>query len=166
MKSVAIAIRRATLAAARLHRDLGLQADGALESGRIDVFDAIARLGVPLIFKPLEGLLGSYLSDPTPGILVTTKQPLNVQRFTAAHELGHHQLRHKPSFDDETIISRAPFNPRLEDEAQETEAEAFAAALLLPRWLVGWHCERQGWDDETCHRPEIVYQLALRTGPS
>ena len=166
MKSVPVAIRRATLAAARLHRNLGLQAHAENESGRIDVFDAIARLGVPLIFKPLEGLLGSYLSDPTPGILVTTKQPLNVQRFTAAHELGHHQLRHKPSFDDETVISRAPFNPRREDDAQETEAEAFAAAFLLPRWLVGWHCERQGWDDEALERPEIVYQLALRTGTS
>ncbi|TMH72223.1 MAG: ImmA/IrrE family metallo-endopeptidase [Betaproteobacteria bacterium] len=166
MKNAAGAIRRATLAAARLHRNLGLQAYAEHESGRIDVFDAIARLGVPLIFKPLEGLLGSYLSDPTPGILVTTKQPLNVQRFTAAHELGHHQLRHKPSFDDETVISRTPFNLRREDDAQETEAEAFAAAFLLPRWLVGRHCERQGWDDEALHRPEIVYQLALRTGTS
>jgi len=166
VKSVADAIRRATLAAARLHRDLSLQAQAGNETGRIDVFDAIARLAVPLIFKPLEGLLGSYLSKPTPGMLVTTKQPLNVQRFTAAHELGHHQLHHKPSFDDESIISRAPFNPRLEDDSQETEAEAFAAAFLLPRWLVGWHCERQGWDDEALQRPEIVYQLALRTGTS
>ena len=166
MKSIAVAIRRATLAAARLHRDLSLQTRAGEESGRIDVFDAIARLGVPLIFKPLEGLLGSYLSDPTPGMLVTTKQPLNVQRFTAAHELGHHQLRHKPSFDDETIISRPPFTPSREDDAQETEAEAFAAAFLLPRWLVGWHCERQGWNDEALQRPEIVYQLALRTGTS
>ena len=166
MRNIAVAIRRATLASARLHRDLGLQAHTGHESGRIDVFDAIARLGVPLIFKPLEGLLGSYLSEPTPGMLVTTRQPLTVQRFTAAHELGHHQLRHRPSFDDETIISRAPFNPGREDDAQETEAEAFAAAFLLPRWLVGWHCERQGWDDKALHRPEIVYQLALRTGTS
>jgi len=92
-----------------LHRNLGLQAYAENESGRIDVFDAIARLGVPLIFKPLEGLLGSYLSDPDARDPGDDEAAPECSALTAAHELGHHQLRHKPSFDDETVISRTPF---------------------------------------------------------
>lgn len=160
------AIRRATLAVARLHRDVGIQTRAIHEDGRIDVLDVIARLEVPLIFKPLDGLLGAYLRDPAPGILVTTKRPHSVQRFTAAHELGHHQLGHNQSLDDESILLRSPFPDRGDDPLQEVEANAFAAAFLLPRWLVSWHCERQGWNDDALQQPEIVYQLALRAGTS
>jgi hypothetical protein len=104
--------------------------------------------------------------DPSPGVLITTKRPSSVQRFTAAHELGHHHLGHKPSLDDETILRRAPFTSQAGDDPQEIEADAFAAAFLLPRWLVDWHCERQAWTDEALHKPEAVYQLALRVGTS
>jgi Zn-dependent peptidase ImmA (M78 family) len=166
MNNIASAIRRATLAAARLHRDLGLHAQTIREDGRIDIFDVAARLEVPLIFKPLDGLLGAYLRFPAPGMLVTTKRPLSVQRFTAAHELGHHNLGHKPSLDDEDTLRRMPFASRVNIGIQEVEANAFAAAFLLPRWLVDWHCERQGWNDNALAHPEIVYQLALRAGTS
>jgi Zn-dependent peptidase ImmA (M78 family) len=166
MVDYAGAIRRATLAAARLHRDLGLQATAVRNNGRIDIFDVIARLNVPLILRPLDGLLGAYLRDPAPGVLVTTKRPLSVQRFTAAHELGHHRLSHQPSLDDESILRRAPFAVRRGDNVQEVEADAFAAAFLLPRWLVAWHCEQHAWDDAALRHPENVYQLALRAGTS
>ena len=160
------AILHATLEASRLHRDLGLQAKAERGSGRIDVYDAISRLGVALVFTHLEGLLGAYYRDPAPGILVTTQRPLSQQRFTAAHELGHHYLGHTPSLDDESILRRIPFNTRSQEAIQEIEAEAFGAAFLLPQWLVDWHCERQGWSDEDLHDPAKVYQLALRVGTS
>lgn len=166
MTDYAAAIRRATLAATRLHRDLGTEARATRENGRIDVFEVVARLDVPLLFKALDGLLGAYLRDPVPGLLVTTKRPLSVQRFTAAHELGHHQLGHEPSLDDERILCRPPFTARFGDDLQEAEADAFAAAFLLPRWLVTWHCERQGWKNVALRNPETVYQLALRAGTS
>jgi predicted secreted protein len=59
-----------------------------------------------------------------------------------------------------------PFNARSRGAIHEIEAEAFSAAFLLPRWLVDWHCERQGWSDEDLHHPANVYQLALRAGTS
>ncbi|MGO8869001.1 MAG: protease inhibitor I42 family protein [Alphaproteobacteria bacterium] len=166
MTEYTAAIRRATLAAARLHRDLGIQAQATRGNGRVDVFEVAVRLNVPLVLKPLEGLLGAYLTDPAPGVLVTTKRPLSVQRFTAAHELGHHRLGHTPSLDDESILRRTPFAARPSYNLQEVEADAFAAFFLLPRWLVAWHCQRQGWNDAALHRPETVYQLALRAGTS
>jgi Zn-dependent peptidase ImmA (M78 family) len=166
MPDYASAIRKATLEATRLHRDLGIQAKVVRDLGRIDVFDTIARLGVPLMFTRLDGLLGAYYREPTPGVLVTTQRPLSQQRFTAAHELGHHHLGHTPSLDDESILRRAPFDASAGDSLQEVEAEAFAAAFLLPRWLLDWHCERQDWMDADLQDPARIYQLALRVGTS
>lgn len=167
MADFAGAIRRATLEAARLHRDLGIQAKVARGSGRVDVYDAIARLNVALFFTHLDGLLGVYLREPSPGVLVTTERPQSQQRFTAAHELGHHYLGHRPSLDrEEDMLRRAPFQARTDDDPQEIEAEAFAAVFLLPRWLLDWHCERQAWTDLDLRDPVNVYQLALRVGTS
>ena len=104
MSTYATAVRHATMVAARLHRNLGTEDRVTQEGGRVDVFEAAVRLEVPLLFRPLEGLLGAFLNDPIPGVLVTTRRPLSVQRLTAAHELGHQQLGHKPSLDDESIL--------------------------------------------------------------
>lgn len=164
--SHASSIRRAALEANRLHRDLSIQSRVIRGSGRVDVYDTIARLDVSLFFTKLDGLLGVYLREPSPGVLVTTQRPKNQQRFTAAHELGHHYLGHHPSLDDESILLRSPFQARADDDPQEVEAEAFAAVFLLPRWLLDWHCEKQDWTDADLLDPIKVYQLALRVGTS
>src|ERR1700732_3865441 len=130
MTEYATAVRRATMAAARLHQNLDSEARVEREGGNIDVFDVVARLRVPLLLRPLQGLLGVFLSEPTPGILVTTERPLSVQRFTGAHELGHFELKHRPSLDDETILRRSPFGSRPDNDAQEVEANAFAVAFM------------------------------------
>ena len=166
MADYASSIRRAALEAGRLHRDLAIQSRVVRGSGRINVYDTIARLNVPLLFTKLDGLLGVYKREPTPGVLITTQRPQNQQRFTAAHELGHHYLGHNPSLDDESILRRAPFQARTGDDPQEVEAEAFAAVFLLPRWLLDWHCDRQNWTDADLLDPIKVYQLALRVGTS
>jgi Zn-dependent peptidase ImmA (M78 family) len=166
MAEYASSIRRAALEASRLHRDLSIQSLAVRGAGRVDVYDTIARVGVPLFFTKLDGLLGVYLRDPSPGVLVTTQRPQSQQRLTAAHELGHHYLGHKPSLDDDSILQRAPFQAREGDDPQEVEAEAFAAIFLLPRWLLDWHYERQNWTDTDLLNPVNVYQLALRVGTS
>jgi Zn-dependent peptidase ImmA (M78 family) len=166
MAGYATAVRKATLEAARLHRDLSIQAKTVHGNGRVDVYGAIARLGVPLLFTRLDGLLGAYYREPSPGILVTTQRPLSQQRYTAAHELGHHHLGHSPSLDDEDSLRRAQLRPSSGAELQEVEAEAFAASFLLPRWLLEWHCDRQDWTDSDLANPVCAYQLALRAGIS
>jgi Zn-dependent peptidase ImmA (M78 family)/predicted secreted protein len=166
MTEYATAVRRATMAAARLHQNLDSEARIQREGGNIDVFGVVALLHVPLLLRPLQSLLGVFLSEPTPGILVTTARPLSVQRFTGAHELGHFQMKHRPSLDDETILRRSPLESQPDYDLQEVEADAFAVGFLMPRWLVAWHCERQGWSTAELRRPEIIYQLSLRIGAS
>ncbi len=166
MADYASAVRNATLAAARLHRDLGSEAMLTRTGGCVDIFAVVARLGVPMLLRPLNGLLGAFLSDPTPGILVTTERPLSVQRFTGAHELGHFHMKHQPSLDDDSILRRSPFGARPDYDVQEVEADAFAVAFMTPRWLIAAHCKRQHWMAPDLSRPDVVYQLSLRLGAS
>lgn len=161
------AILTGVKAAHMLHRDLGMR--DKLErsgGGRVDVFAAIAKLGATLMFQPLDKLLGAYLPAEELGILITTKRTLPVQRFTAAHELGHLYLRHRPSLDDKGILRRSPFVVNSPLERQEREADAFASMFLAPAWLLALIVQRQGWAPKYLADPETVYQLSLRLGTS
>lgn len=139
---------------------------------RVDVFDALAWLDVRVVFKPLDGLLGAYIRGDQPGVMISTKRPLSVQRFTAAHELGHAVLSHEPSLDSPNILRRAAFNqkaPKIAGFAsylQEIEADAFASSFLLPNWLISYHAQKHGWSRADLSNEDTVYQLALRCGAS
>lgn len=176
----AAAVRKGTMAAARLHQQHGWREVIEAQGGSVDVFGAIHEIELPLLLRPLKGLLGAYLSEPSPGVLVTTQRPMSVQRFTAAHELGHFAMHHRPSLDDENILRRMPYAglpaapgedppPAAaagSDGAQEIEADAFAVEFMMPRWLIHWHAAKQGWTSNHFRQPGCVYQLALRVGAS
>ncbi|WP_024576220.1 MULTISPECIES: ImmA/IrrE family metallo-endopeptidase [unclassified Afipia] len=156
----------AVAAAKRVHEELGLQSRVTHGSGIIDVFEAIAELGIPLMFKPLNSALGLCLPAPLRGIMVTTKRGLHIQRFTAAHELGHVVLNHRGSI-DKVILERGPLVPTGGRDLQEVAADAFAAEFLLPRWLYRHHIRTQGWTvARHLRNPDIIYQLSLRMGAS
>src|SRR5262249_48341014 len=105
------AILEGTQAAQRLHAQLRTkEAFERTGSSRIDVFQAAGTLGALLLFRPLSGLLGAYLGKPNfpmSGILVSTQRDLHVQRFTAAHEVGHCFMGHTvTSLDDQIGLWR------------------------------------------------------------
>lgn len=155
-------------AAMRLQRDLGINS-GDAKARRVDVFGTIVRAGVPLMFQNLNPLMGAYMRpEGQPGIILTTQRPLGQQRFTAAHELGHHILDHNPHADDERILRRAPgFSGGAASlPKEEQEADAFASYFLLPNWLISSQLERHGWDDRQFTDPINVYQASLRFGCS
>jgi Zn-dependent peptidase ImmA (M78 family) len=159
------AVLEGTLQAARLQRDLNLEQTIARRDGRVDVFASIIDKGAQLVFRKLEGLLGAYIPVPAPGILVTTERPLAIQRFTAAHELGHYFMEHRGSLDDEEILQRSPFaSPNY--DPNEVAADAFASEFLLPEWLVEHHAQLQQWSVDDIHDAQNVYQLSLRVGVS
>lgn len=160
------AILRGKKEAARLHREFGMRERIEKDGGRIDVFGTIVKCGVPLIFKPLDGLLGVFIDAPMPGVMVTTKRGLSVQRFTGAHELGHCRLGHSPSLDDESILHRSTFDNEAANKQQELEADAFATEFMLPPWLFAAHFARQSWESRMMADPMVVYQLSLRVGAS
>ncbi len=101
------AILNAVLEADRLHKEFDTKVRAERGEGRVDVFGMLVNRGIPVMFRPLKGLLGAYIDKPDPGVIVTTQRPLPVQRFTAAHELGHVALGHEASLDKDDILTRA-----------------------------------------------------------
>lgn len=150
-------------AAQRLHRDIQTKQRVSGGVARIPVLETIHGLDVAMLFQPLDGLLGAYLPEPQPGILISTKRDLHVQRFTAAHELGHHILGHKPSLDNDEDVG---LWRRKGLDAQELGANAFASEFMLPKWLFIQHARRHSWQSRDLTDPANVYQLSLRCGAS
>jgi Zn-dependent peptidase ImmA (M78 family)/predicted secreted protein len=165
MKSRRDAILEGSKAAARIHDELDTRRQVEAQASSIDVFGIIVRQKIPLLFKPLDGLLGAYLPRPIPGIIVTTKRQLTVQRFTGAHELGHARMRHQVSLDDESMLTRAE-SPTGVYDPLETAANAFATEFLLPQWLLISQAARHKWTRKDLSNPSVVYQLSLRAGAS
>jgi len=156
---------RGARAAAEVHEKLGI-IDYILEGReQVDIFGALNLLDVPTLCRPLTGLLGAYINGESKGILVTSKRRLPIQRFTAAHELGHYWLKHEESIDTDDSIGLAR-KGAAGIPLQEIEAESFAAEFLLPKLLLVNTARRQGWKKSDLKNPEFVYQLALRTGVS
>lgn len=152
--------------AAELHDELKLR-DRLRDGGRpMDVFAAIQAFNVVVLFRPLEGLLGAYVPTPNgAGMMVSTQRNHHVQRFTAAHELGHHVMEHHaPSLD--LNIGYVARGERDGYDEQEIEADAFAAEFLLPSWLIAAHARRQRWTKGDLAKADVVYQLSLRLAAS
>lgn len=164
-----VSVLRGMKAALGLLQDLGLDRAG-IRSQRIDVFDCIDRAGAALMFKPMEKLLGAFMiQNGMTGIILNTERPLGMQRFTAAHELGHLILKHDPHADDDGILRRGPLphgRTFRQVPPQEREADAFASYFLLPPSLIAAQMEIQGWDPAHFSSSEIVYQASLRFGTS
>ena len=162
-------ILRGMKGAASLLQDLNYDL-GDKRTQRIDVFDSINRRGATLMFKPLDKVLGAFMKPGgNPGIILNTRRPLGMQRFTAAHELGHLALGHDPHVDDEGILRRGPIADCTvygQVSPEEREADAFASYFLLPPHLITTQMELQDWDPRSFTRPDIAYQASLRFGTS
>jgi Zn-dependent peptidase ImmA (M78 family)/predicted secreted protein len=147
-------------AAHRAHQDFHVD-----PTARIDVFGTLASINAYAFFRPLKSMFGAYvpMGGPAVGLLINSNLPLSVQRFTAAHELGHLYLKHRTISLDAAVAFTPEERARLSEE--ETAAETFAAFFLMPKPLV----TRAMRDlDVQAHQlaPPVVYLLALRMGAS
>jgi Zn-dependent peptidase ImmA (M78 family) len=149
------ALASASMQATRLHRDLNLDV-----TQQVDVFGIAQTLGLWLMAQPLDHLYGFYLrTDEAAGIVVNSQHPESLQRFTVAHEIGHHVLGHQHTTDD--IDDLASFGGRKLEEAQ---AQAFAASLLLPLPLI--NRVLRNLPQEHPLTPGDVYLFSRQTGVS
>ena len=130
-----------------------------------DIVGAVTGMDIPLMYRPLDSLLGTVVAvGRTPGIMITTKRNLHVQRFTLAHELGHIQLGHQFSLDREIeVMGRNASTSRPDDEVA---ADTFASELLGSKQLVLASAKRHGWNKQKLRQPSNIYQLSLRLGIS
>jgi Zn-dependent peptidase ImmA (M78 family) len=95
------------------------------------VLEEQAGLYVGLVQLGLDSVVGIYqIREDLPIVLLNSSAPPVRQRFTLAHEYGHHCLRHGVAVDHAIDLGS--------QERREVEANQFAAELLLPRVGVEW----------------------------
>ena len=150
--------RTGSLCAQRALKQLDVDYDSP-----IDVFGAIERERVWLMFQPLDRLYGAYRRHETPGVVLHSGHPTRLQRFTAAHELGHHLLGHDLSIDCQAEVERSDGTLPVE----EIQAQAFAATFLMPVQLVNRALASLGLPRKPhTLSPEQAYRVSLELGSS
>lgn len=106
--------------------------------------EAIAKAeGLRIVEGPLRGARGRLSVGPKPVIRIAdTTISDGARRFTIAHELAHHLLKHPVTCPEGACASaRAAGPPEPSHRDYEAEANAFASELLLPANLVAPRCE-------------------------
>lgn len=97
----------------------------------VDIKGIAQQLGIRLLGVPGLDVSGKafIMEDGTKVITYNLDDSPVRQRFTIAHELGHHVLNHTKNG---TMFRDTPDNYRMSYGGYETEANAFAAELLVP----------------------------------
>jgi Zn-dependent peptidase ImmA (M78 family) len=145
------ATSQASMAAARLHARLHTDL-----SRPVDVFKIVQELGIWLNSRPLGNLFGFYLRQGDAlGIFLNAAHPETLQRYTCAHELGHHLLGHDSNLDDASDIDGLGGGT----PAQERAAQVFAGNFLMPLGLVNRVLRRLGLYDQSLSASD-VYEVS------
>jgi Zn-dependent peptidase ImmA (M78 family) len=110
----------------------------------VDVDGLAHSLGITVLYLPMADEISGTLVRKGELYVITVNRnhSRTRQRFTLAHELGHY-IHHRQIIGDgvndsktyRTINSGAYFNPRI-SRRHETEANQFAAALLMPQEII------------------------------
>jgi Zn-dependent peptidase ImmA (M78 family) len=141
-------VRGTQAAAALRHREqLGFQA--------LDIWALLERLGVAVAIRDFgrDSGDGLYLWEQGDALIVVNQSSRpSRQRFTAAHELGHHEMHR---FEAEQLLF-ADQNIFGSQDVQEVEANAFAAYLLAPDEGIR---QRLGEHRGDAITPEMVIEL-------
>lgn len=103
--------------------------------------DLAEELGVEVRFAGINSLEAMYVKDRSPTIIISADRPLGRQRFSCAHELGHHVFGHGSHLS--SLNAPRPGAGVLSDE--EYLAQVFAGFLLLPKAAVSYSFEIRGW---------------------
>jgi Zn-dependent peptidase ImmA (M78 family)/predicted secreted protein len=151
--------KHASMEAARQLLRLGVD-----KNQPIDIFKIIQDEGIWLMFQPLKNLYGAYIRQADAiGIIIHSKHPLSLQRYTAAHEFAHCILQHSVTYDDAGAIWRGGSSSDL----REVAADTFAANFLMPLQLVNVMLGRMGLPRNPGQLTDVqAYQLSLNMGVS
>lgn len=134
--------------------------EGISSSDPCDVYELIHRMGVDLQFCDIPSLEGVYLDErEARRICVSSHRPWGRQRFTAAHELGHHLFGHGTRVDD--VVDRGFREAGVPGE--ELVADAFARVLLMPPRAVQAAFRTRGVDP-AAPSPKDAYRAACWLG--
>lgn len=144
-------------------------AEYGITSAPVPVDDIVQRKGIALRYLPLDNSLSGmfFVDEQTPTIVINSLHHPNRRRFTLAHELAHFEL-HRTAIGsevhvDKRFLARDPSSSTGMD-ANEVEANRFAAELLVPRTMLVEALRGQTVDLEM--DDDLLAQLAHTFGVS
>jgi len=131
-------------------KDLLLDVYGKMEQVElpINLSKVVDYLGLQALVFAADGEkdISGALDRGNNTIYINGDERYERQSFTLAHEIGHYLLHQDKSYD---LLHRSDLQTPYENkEEEESEADAFAASLIMPRSLM-----RQQWKIN----PEISY---------
>jgi Zn-dependent peptidase ImmA (M78 family) len=135
---------------------------GPFTEAPIPVEQIARRRGVQITYELFEGdISGMLLRDQGRAVIgVNTRHATTRQRFTVAHEIGHLEMhKGQPVFIDRFLRVNMRDGQSNSDESQ---ANAFAAELLMPRSLVPAEIDRVLSKRGDLTPPELISTLAQR----
>jgi Zn-dependent peptidase ImmA (M78 family)/predicted secreted protein len=148
-------ILRARSASARARAELGVDPDSP-----VDVFAAIRNAGLWVVFNEFDNLLGAMSREGVGGIMINSGRGRGMQRYTAAHELGHWYLHQdEVVWDTDEQMMRG-------SSLREVAAQEFAASFLMPRRLINHTLRRLGVERGGNIDAVKAYSLAQTLGVS
>lgn len=135
----------------------------------IDLECVARHLGLAIMYEPLSKSISGFLHRHPSGratIVVNRNHVVGRQRFTIAHEIGHFVLRHNENqiYIDKTYTVQLRSDAPTGAHPEEAQANAFAAALLMPKAMLRSDVLRRAHD----HRVEddVIDALTDRYGVS
>lgn len=115
-----------------------------ITSPPVDVVDIAQKEGAVVLEQNLEEGVSGFLYRENGTVIIgvkkdSSKKGSGRKRFTVGHELGHFLLDHDTLMHVDKSVAIVRFRDRsseLGTDAEEVEANAFAAELLMPRAML------------------------------
>lgn len=125
--------QKAAIRASRLRARLGYRA-----ADSVCPFDIATELGLDVRFLAQSSLEGMYAPGSPPVVLINSLRPAGRRRYTAGHELGHHEFDHGASLDAQLVDTATT-------RVEEFLADRYSEHLLMPKLAVTDAYARRRW---------------------
>ena len=144
-----------------------LLASASVESWPVRVDKLGKERGIKIRYEPLDDELSGmcFYKNDVAIVGVNARHAPNRQRFTIAHEIGHIVLHNnvlrKGAHVDKviTMLRRDPDSSGGEFQI-EIQANQFAAALLMPNFLIKKYMEENNLDNRTLPDEQVIEEIA------
>ena len=144
----------------RLHQELNTY-QSSVDNGYVDIFDAISRLEITLILRPINSLGSVFRVGQRSGLILSVNRPVIDLRLASASALVLLMgiFRQSQTKTDKFWYSLMP-----EDELNKFERENLKASLdiLLPTYLIANLQTKNKWTNTDLTNPVNMYQASLR----
>ena len=141
----------------------------SVDSAPIPVIEIAKQEGIEINYHELEDNVSGMLirKETSAVIAINVKHHENRKRFTIAHELGHYMLhRSEPTVYVDDLLVHFRADRRIANyDPKESEANQFAAALLMPASFIRADLSDAAIDisdDEAVERLAAKYKVSLQ----